>query len=482
MQSLSQVIGPRVVCHAGDAVVRPIDARHLAFLDHVDAEGRARAGIAPGHRVVARGAAARLPEPAEHRVARPLDVDDRAELLHPVGGDQLRLDPLQAVGLRGALPAAQLVLGLGQHQHAARAEHDVEVELLAERPRRASAISRRSPPRVLQIVRADDRGVAAGVAAAEPALLEDRHVGDAVLLRQVIGGRQPVPAAAHDHHVVMRFGSGECPRRAPSPDGSAARCAGDGEGGIASSRGSPDQLFASGPYQPDRGGYIRALTGRDICAADEATLRAPGMPPGRPLRPRPLLPAALRGAEVHYLQLRATSAVRAASCRRWLFPASRSPSSSRPRGAPAARAPLREPTARLRTRKVLSRPAARGRARPCARRHRRGRGRGARAEISRRLIAADAPGPWRAHGVPAPHRRALTRVWPFWGSGCSGRAGGCSISPMGSPGCPTCRSPARTPPPMAARAPPQDAGRGGGAVPLPACRDTQEPVGGLQAR
>ena len=47
---------------------------------------------------------------------------------------------------------------------------------------------------VLEIVGADDRGVAAGVAAAEPALLEHRDIGDAVLLREVVGGREPVAA------------------------------------------------------------------------------------------------------------------------------------------------------------------------------------------------------------------------------------------------------------------------------------------------
>ena len=58
------------------------------------------------------------------------------------------------------------------------------------------------------VVRADDRRVAPGVAAAEPALLEHGDVGDAVLLREVVGGREPVPAAADDDDVVARLRRG----------------------------------------------------------------------------------------------------------------------------------------------------------------------------------------------------------------------------------------------------------------------------------
>ena len=81
---------------------------------------------------------------------------------------------------------------------------DVEVELLAE-----AAVE---PHRFLvegdafggQVVGADDGGVAAGVAAAEIALVEHGDVAHAVARRQVIGGGEPVPAAADDRHVVAR--------------------------------------------------------------------------------------------------------------------------------------------------------------------------------------------------------------------------------------------------------------------------------------
>jgi hypothetical protein len=58
---------------------------------------------------------------------------------------------------------------------------------------------------VEQVVRADDRRVAAGVAAADPALLDDRDVREAVLGREVVRGAEPMPAAADDDGVIGRL-------------------------------------------------------------------------------------------------------------------------------------------------------------------------------------------------------------------------------------------------------------------------------------
>ena len=53
-----------------------------------------------------------------------------------------------------------------------------------------------------QIVGADDGSVAAGIAAAEVALVEHGDVADAVVAGQIIGGRQTVTAGADDDHIV----------------------------------------------------------------------------------------------------------------------------------------------------------------------------------------------------------------------------------------------------------------------------------------
>jgi hypothetical protein len=68
---------------------------------------------------------------------------------------------------------------------------------------------------VEQVVRPDDRGVAPGVAAADPALLDDRDVGQSVLGREVVGGAESVPAAADDDRVVGGLRLGLAPLLAP---------------------------------------------------------------------------------------------------------------------------------------------------------------------------------------------------------------------------------------------------------------------------
>ncbi len=181
---------------------------------------------------MARGAAAWLPERAQDRVARPVDVHDRHQPLDLGRVDEPRLHPLQRVGTFGPFVAAQLMLGLGQHHHAARREHDVVVQILTERLIEAARLLIDRRRRVLQIVRADDGGVAPGVAAAQPALFQHRHIGDAKVLAQIIRRRQPVPARAHDHHVIACGRFGRSPGAGPA--GMLAQgLAGDGEYRIA---------------------------------------------------------------------------------------------------------------------------------------------------------------------------------------------------------------------------------------------------------
>jgi hypothetical protein len=65
---------------------------------------------------------------------------------------------------------------------------------------------------VEEVVGADDGGVAADVAAADPALLEHGDAGLPELLGEVEGGGEAVAAAAHDEDVVggLRVGVAPC--------------------------------------------------------------------------------------------------------------------------------------------------------------------------------------------------------------------------------------------------------------------------------
>jgi hypothetical protein len=55
---------------------------------------------------------------------------------------------------------------------------------------------------VNHIVGADERGIAADIAGADVVPLQHRHVGDAVVLGEIIGGGETVAAAADDDDIV----------------------------------------------------------------------------------------------------------------------------------------------------------------------------------------------------------------------------------------------------------------------------------------
>ena len=237
-----------------------VDRGDLAVLDDVDAEVVGGAGIAPGDRVVPAGAAARLVVGAEDRVAAVrVEVDDRHDLLHLGRRDHPAVEAGQPVGVGGALHRAELVLGLAEHEQPARGEHHVVVEFLRQRlVQRAGKLVDRDRG-VLQVVRADDRGVAARIAAAKPALLDDRDAPRLVMLGEVVGGGEPVAARAHDHHIVFRLQLGAPPGAAPFAV-VAHRVAGEGKDRVAfhRSKGSPLR-FARGTG----GGWRKATRGCD---------------------------------------------------------------------------------------------------------------------------------------------------------------------------------------------------------------------------
>ena len=223
---------------AGDLAVFGGDAFDLALLDDVHAHGGTGAGVAPGDGVMAGGAAAGLVEGAEDGVAGAVDVDDRDQFFDAVGADVFGGHTLQHVGVDGAQVAAHLVVGLGQHQQAAGGEHDVVVQVLAEGFVQAAGLFVDRGGGVLQVVRADDGGVAPGVAAAEPAFFDDRDVGDAVVLAKVVGGGKAVAACADDDGVVGFLRQRRCP--GPFPTLMVAEgLARDGKYGIAFHGGPP---------------------------------------------------------------------------------------------------------------------------------------------------------------------------------------------------------------------------------------------------
>ena len=102
-----------------------------------------------------------------------------------------------------------------QMQQAARRKHDVVIQLPAQVVPQLQCVLIQAGGLVVQIIRAHDGGIAAGVAAAQPAFFEHGDVGDAAFFGQIIRGRQPVAAAADNHDPIGFFGRRAAPVALP---------------------------------------------------------------------------------------------------------------------------------------------------------------------------------------------------------------------------------------------------------------------------
>ena len=241
------------------------DAGHLAMGDHVDAAGRGGARKPPGDSIVAHRAAATLHQPALDRKPRRVEIEHRQHLAQGRHVEDLGVHPVQAHGVAPPPVGVALAVGVEQVDHAPLRDHGVEVQLpLEPLPQLHAQLVERIVP-LEQVVGAHDRGVASHVARADVALLQHRHVGDAVLARQVVGGGEPMPPAAHDHHVVGGLGLGLAPGRRPA--GVAAQgLAQQAKGGIAAHAAPSAAARRRAPFNPRE----RNLTQRGAAAEARA--------------------------------------------------------------------------------------------------------------------------------------------------------------------------------------------------------------------
>ncbi len=119
--------------HARYPVAVPIDSCHLALLDDVHAPRIRRARESPRNRVVPRNAGAALQGGAEYRVTRiRRGIDEGNRLRDLFGIDYFGIDTVQTVGVDAAFDVAHVLQRMTQVVHAALAEHDVVVEVLAQ--------------------------------------------------------------------------------------------------------------------------------------------------------------------------------------------------------------------------------------------------------------------------------------------------------------------------------------------------------------
>ena len=202
---------------ANGAVCSAPEAQHLAVLDDIDPHGVGAARIAPGHGIVPGDAAAPLQRGADDGIADVRrDIERGAERLGLLRCQPLVVDAVQPVGIDVPLQALHIVRIVRQHQDPALREHDVVVELLGETFPQLQGVLVDGRALVLEVVGADDGGVASRIAAADPTLLQHGDGGQPVLLGEVVGSGKPMAPAADDHRIVSRFRFGRAPLALPS--------------------------------------------------------------------------------------------------------------------------------------------------------------------------------------------------------------------------------------------------------------------------
>ena len=185
--------------NAGGAPAFGDDVQDFAVLEDVDAQGVGPTGIAPGDGVVTSGAAAWLVHTAVDRVPGVVaEVQEGDTAFDLFGGEKFGVDPVDPHGVVLAGGHFHVVLGMGRDDHAALREHDVVVQVLGEALVKTDREIVECRAFGVEIVRADGGGVAARVAAAEPAFLDHGDAFEPVVLGEVIGGGQAMPAAADD--------------------------------------------------------------------------------------------------------------------------------------------------------------------------------------------------------------------------------------------------------------------------------------------
>ena len=162
-------------------------------------------------------AAAPLQGGPDHRIAhRRLDIERRAKGLRLSRREPFVVDAVQAVRVDMALQALLIMHIMREHHHATLREHDVVVERLGQPLPKLHRMVVKRRAFIEKVIRANDGGVAPRIAAADPALFQHRDIGNAELLREVIGGREPMATPADDHHVIAGFRLRRAPLRPPA--------------------------------------------------------------------------------------------------------------------------------------------------------------------------------------------------------------------------------------------------------------------------
>ena len=204
--------------HAGDgAGCVAQKACNLAILDDVDAQRGSGAGVTPDDGVVARRAAAPLQEAALNWEARIVEIQERRHAAHIVGVEQFGIDAVESHRVATPGVSVALCVGVEEVHDPALADHRVVVEVLLQPLPQFHRVFVERDVAVEAVIGADDRRVAPGVSAADPAFFDDGDIRQAVVLGEVIGGGEAMAAAADDYDVVAGLGRCVAPSGPPIP-------------------------------------------------------------------------------------------------------------------------------------------------------------------------------------------------------------------------------------------------------------------------
>ena len=199
--------------NAADLAVFLVHGGDFAFLDDIHTHVRTGPRIAPSHCIMARRSPARLPKRTQHRIARPVQIDDGTQFLNTLWSDKFRGNTLQRVGMRRALIPANFMLRLSKHHNTAWTEHHIVIQILTERFIKPACFFIDRCRRVLEIVGADNRCIAPRIAPAKPTFFDDGNIFDPKVTPKVIGRGKPMSPRTNDDHIIFFLGL----RIAPGP-------------------------------------------------------------------------------------------------------------------------------------------------------------------------------------------------------------------------------------------------------------------------
>ena len=202
--------------HPGHRAILDIDAGDLAILQQVDAAHIGAAGKAPGHRIMARGAAARVIQPAIDGKADIVEIEIGGVFAYPLAVQQDGVVALVDHGIAAPGGIIALAVGMEQVDDAALGMHDVVVQRLFQPFPQFQRVGIELGIARHHVIGAHDRGVAPDIAAADIALFQHRDIAQPVFGGQVIGGGQAMAATADDHDVIGRLRLRVAPMRAPA--------------------------------------------------------------------------------------------------------------------------------------------------------------------------------------------------------------------------------------------------------------------------